>query len=72
MMPGRSRPELAARSGGDYHGDANRPAPDFVSTHTALHGQERLLSPVDPDAANSSEQLVRALRVIKRMGVYCR
>lgn len=72
MMSGRSGPDLTACSGGDEHGGATRPAPDFVYTDAAMRERGWLIFPVDPDAANSSEQLVRALRVIKRMGVYCR
>jgi len=48
------------------------PVPDFVSTDAGARERGWLIFPVDPDAANSSEQLVRALRVIKRMGVYRR
>lgn len=47
-------------------------APDSFHNDTALRERGWLILPVDPDAANSVEQLERALRVVRRMGAYRR
>lgn len=47
-------------------------APDFLRTDAALREREWLILPVDPESPACGKQLLRALQVVKRMGVYRR
>lgn len=57
---------------GPQLGEDNHLVPAHLAVDAALRERGWLVLPVDPDAPNSVEQLERALRVVKRMGVYRR
>ncbi len=57
---------------GPHTGYDNHVVTAPLAVDAALRERGWLILPVDPGAANSVEQLERALRVVKRMGVYSR
>lgn len=52
--------------------DGDSAPPVFVRTDAALREREWVILPVDPESPACGKQLLRALQVVKRMGVYRR
>lgn len=57
---------------GPHLGEDNHLVAAPLAVEAAMRERGWLILPVDPEAGNSVEQLERALRVVKRMGVYRR